>query len=51
MTKSQMAIEISKYEPYSAYSLYWDKISKKELQEELKKILSKSKTTLQSLEK
>ena len=51
MTKSQIAIEISKHEPYSAYSLYWDKISKKELQEELKKILSKSKTTLQSLEK
>ena len=43
MTKSQIAIEISKYEPYSAYSLYWDKISKKELQEELKKYYQKVK--------
>ena len=37
MTKSQIAIEISKKEPYSPYALYWDKISKKELEEELKK--------------
>ena len=51
MTKSQIAIEISKQEPYSAFALYWDKISKKELEEELKKILSKSKATLQPQEK
>ena len=43
MTKSQIAIEISKHEPHSAYTLFWDKISKKELEEELNKILTNKK--------